>query len=491
MHPPIAIHAQPGRARPGLEGVIGQLAERPAPVVLDSADTAPGRGRFTIAAFDPVRMLAWQHGGEDPFTGLGAALRATEGRCVWPTSPVPPAVHAFPCGWIGYFAYEAGRFIETLPATTVDDLALPVARFALYDSVAIHDAQSGDWTLVAAEFPGTHEASGQRPSPDQRLALWQKILAAAERGSPDVPPPPAPEEPHRNMTRLQYERIVERAIEHIAAGDIFQVNLARRESFPLREPPVTTYLRLRRTNPAAYAAFLQWDEAERRCAILSSSPELFLSVRDGRVLTRPIKGTRPASSESAVDAARRDELASSAKDRAELAMIVDLERNDLGRVCRYGSVRVVAPQDSPAAPFALETHPTVHHLVADVVGELEPGRDIVDLLRASFPGGSITGAPKVRAMEIIDALEPTVRSIYTGAIGCIGLDGSAMFNIAIRTLIAAGPDIHLYAGGGIVADSRPADEYEETVAKALGMRRAVRAVHAPAPDPCATGRETS
>jgi len=499
---PIAIHTQPGRARPTVDGVIAALAARPGPVVLDSADSQPGRGRFTIAAFEPVRVRLWHTGGEDPFTGLGDELRATSGPLAWQTTPVPPAARVFSGGWVGYFAYEAGRFIETLPATTADDVALPLARFALYDSAAVHDARTGDWTLVAADLPRAVARGVARPSPAERLAAWQALLADAERKTPVIPPPPPPELPRHNMTRSCYERMVQRAIAHIAAGDIFQVNLARRESFPVREPPATTYLRLRQTNPAAYAAFLQWDEvpatapdgvaargASRRCAILSSSPELFLHVRDGRVLTRPIKGTRPRSSDSAVDAAQRAELAASAKDRAELAMIVDLERNDLGRVCRYGSVRVVVPPDSPAAPFALESHPTVHHLVADVAGELSCGFDVIDLLRACFPGGSITGAPKVRAMEIIDALEPTVRSLYTGSIGYVGLDGAATFNIAIRTLIAAGERIHLYAGGGIVADSRPADEYEETVAKALGMRWALDGAGVVIPDPCATNRE--
>jgi para-aminobenzoate synthetase component I len=232
--------------------------------------------------------------------------------------------------------------------------------------------------------------------------------------------------------------------------------------------------------------------AAREVAILSASPELFLELRDREVVTRPIKGTRSRSTDPVVDEALRMELLQSAKDRAELAMIVDLERNDLGRVCEFGSVRVVPRQtssgshrrdagatphrrDAGATPklFELETHPTVHHLVATVRGRLRAGLDAVDLLRATFPGGSITGAPKVRAMEIIDELEPTARSVYTGAIGYLGLDGSAVFNIAIRTMIRVDGRIHIHAGGGIVADSVPEDEYDETEAKALGLCRAV------------------
>jgi para-aminobenzoate synthetase component 1 len=223
---------------------------------------------------------------------------------------------------------------------------------------------------------------------------------------------------------------------------------------------------------------MAWEDGDGRegstCAVLSASPELFLDVRGDAVETRPIKGTRPRSADPVVDRAYRSELASSAKDRAELAMIVDLLRNDLGRVCAYGSVRVVtAARSDEAYPYVLETLPTVHHLVATLTGQLRPGKDVLDLLRACFPGGSITGAPKVRAMEIIDELEPTGRSVYTGSIGYFGVDGQAAFNIAIRTLIVADGRVHLHTGGGIVADSVPKAEYEETQAKALGLQRAL------------------
>jgi para-aminobenzoate synthetase component 1 len=210
----------------------------------------------------------------------------------------------------------------------------------------------------------------------------------------------------------------------------------------------------------------------RQCAILSSSPELFLDLVGREVISRPIKGTRARSVDPQADERLRLELAASPKDRAELAMIVDLTRNDLGRVCDYGSIEVV-DDGPPAGPFALERHPTVHHLVATVTGRLADGRDAIDLLRACFPCGSITGAPKVRAMEIIDELEPTERSVYTGAIGCFAPGGRMTMNVAIRTIIQAGGRLHWYAGGGIVADSDPLAEYDEAVAKALGMRKAV------------------
>jgi len=255
---------------------------------------------------------------------------------------------------------------------------------------------------------------------------------------------------------------VKRAVEYIAAGDVFQVNLARRLTAPLPASPERLFVRLCESNPAWYAACLMWDGK----AVLSSSPELFLRVEGRRVVTRPIKGTRPRVGNRHVDEQAVRELLGSEKDRAELTMIVDLERNDLGRVCQFGSVRVVEP-------YGLEAHPTVYHLVGTIEGLLRDEYDNVDLLRACFPGGSITGAPKVRAMEIIDELEPVVRSVYCGCIGYISIDGQMTMNIAIRTLVVDGQKVHTYTGGGIVADSQPEAEFAETVAKARGMAAAL------------------
>ena len=476
----VRIRSTRAAANPSVEAVLAHVAARHQPAVLDSADARRPQGRFTILAFDPVTVVQWGPGGRDPFEGMRVQLRRSAGQPDWIGGPPTLGAEAFPGGWIGYFAYEAGRFIERLPATTTADVGLPLARFALYDTAAVHDASLDEWTVVTVEAaPSTPPG---RLSADERRSQWLEILAAASQPPPLAQPAPSPPPVH-NMARSDYDRMVRQALEYIAAGDIFQANLARRETYPLREPPATTYLRLRRANPGAYSAFLSWraglderppaDDSARTFAILSSSPELFLQLRDRRVLTRPIKGTRPRSADPVLDAALKAELAVCEKDRAELAMIVDLERNDLGRVCRYGSVRVLTPEDPAARPYVLESHPTVHHLVADVVGELDDGRDVIDLLRACFPGGSITGAPKVRAMEIIDELEPTERSVYTGAIGYFGLDGSMTMNIAIRTLLVADGKVHLYVGGGIVADSRPDDEYRETQAKALGMARSL------------------
>jgi para-aminobenzoate synthetase component 1 len=256
---------------------------------------------------------------------------------------------------------------------------------------------------------------------------------------------------------------VARVIEYIRAGDIFQANLSHRLEAPLDGTPLELYRRLRTRNPAPFAAFLDFGEL----AVASSSPERFLRVAPGgQVETRPIKGTRPRGLGPEHDAALALALAESEKDRAENVMIVDLLRNDLSRVCRPGTVRV--PQ-----LFALEQYATVHHLVSTVVGELEPEHDAVDLLRAAFPGGSITGAPKVRAMQIIAELEPTQRAVYCGAIGYLSTSGALDTSVVIRTCLVRGRDVYFQVGGGIVADSDPEQEYRETLDKAGGLLAAL------------------
>jgi para-aminobenzoate synthetase component 1 len=266
-----------------------------------------------------------------------------------------------------------------------------------------------------------------------------------------------------NFTRLGFLDAIRRGIEYVYAGDCFQVNLSQRLLHPATLPPLELYGRLRQRNPAPFAGYLDLGDF----VVASASPERFVRVRAGEVETRPIKGTRPRGRTPQEDQARAEELLRSAKDRAENVMIVDLLRNDLGRVCAYGSVRV-------GEVCRLETYPTVHHLVSEVRGRLRPGLGPVDLLRASFPGGSVTGAPKVRAMEIIALLEPTARGAYCGCLGYVGFDGTADTNILIRTFTMGGGWIQFPVGGGIVADSDPVAEYTETLDKAEGLLRALR-----------------
>ena len=325
--------------------------------------------------------------------------------------------------WIGYLSYDLGRMFEKLPARTVDDLRLPLFAFTLHEELADTAA------TINAPVSVPREADAALSS---------------------------------NFSRDAYLRAVERAIAYIAAGDIFQVNLSQRFAAPLEEPPARIYERLKTQSPALYGAYIEHVDV----ALICNSPELFLRVeREGasdkrKVTTRPIKGTRAAG------AGMARQLRESEKDQAELNMIIDLERNDLGRVCEIGSVRVTQPR-------AVEQHPTVLHTAATIEGLLRPGVTFVDLLRATFPGGSITGAPKIRAMEIIEELEPHRRGPYCGAIGYIGGDGTIELNVAIRTMIVKDGRVHVPVGGGIVADSDPAAEYEETLVKARAMFQAL------------------
>lgn len=327
---------------------------------------------------------------------------------------------------VGYFGYGLRRYIERLPDTAVDDLRIPDCLLAFYDQVHRLDP---------------------RPL------------------SPPVPTPRLPPQLSRlrcTFTREDYEHAVRRALAYIRAGDIYQVNLSQRFQAPCRRSSFDAYLCLRAQSPAPFGVYLSYPDF----AVLSSSPERFLhyNARDRLVETRPIKGTRPRGLDPASDRALAEELLGSVKDRAENVMIVDLERSDLGKVAEVGSVVV-------ADLCELETYATVHHLTSTVQARLRADTDIIDVLKATFPGGSITGAPKIRAMEIIDELEPVARGVYTGAIGYIGFDGSTDLNIAIRTIVIKEGIGSFHVGGGIVADSDPAGEYEETLHKGAAMGR--------------------
>jgi para-aminobenzoate synthetase component 1 len=359
----------------------------------------------------------------------------------------------FQGGLIGFLGYDLAPLLERLPRKADRDSRLPDLRMALYDTAVTIDHQKGKVALQAWDL--TDEG---REATERRCRFWRRALRSAiESPRPvraSIIGPLA-----GNFTREAYLEGVRRALEYIAAGDVFQVNLSQRFAAEGTVEPLDLFLRLRESSPAPFSAFLRW----RDLAVVSASPEWFYQTRGDLVVTRPIKGTRPRGRDAEEDSRLAAELASSAKDRAELTMIVDLERNDLGRVCRYGSVRVVEP-------LAVESYSQVHHLVATVEGRLREGLGPVDLIRAAFPGGSITGAPKIRAMEIIDELEPTRRSLYTGAIGYLSRGGASAFNIAIRTLLVEGHRVSYQVGGGIVADSEPEAEYEETAHKGRGLR---------------------
>ena len=440
---------------------------RPGCFFLDSA-LAGKLGQYSFLGCDPYRTVRargrvieeWRQGARrkyqaNPFSVLRRLLGGTQSEL--PQRPAP-----FLSGAVGYLGYDLRHFVERLSARARRDQSLPDLHLAFYDSVVAYDHRDRTCWVSGLSRQG---------SPSQAVAVLERTLRLLERAADAFPAQPDegliidPGSLVSNFTRGQYLGAVRRAIEYIAAGDIFQVNLSQRLEARTSLRADTLYRRLRTANPAPYAAYLDLGDG---AAVLSSSPEQFLQVCGSNVRTRPIKGTRPRSDDPAGDARMQAELIASAKDNAELAMIVDLERNDLGRVCSYGSVRVTEPR-------VLETYARVHHLVATVQGRLHPRHDVVDLLKATFPGGSITGAPKIRAMGIIDELEPTARSLYTGAIGYFDDFGRADLNIAIRTMLYDRGRITFQVGGGIVADSVPEQEYQETLDKGRALLEALGA----------------
>jgi len=428
-------------------------AGRPYPALLESAQCGVPMGRYSICCWSPFQVLRCVDG-----TVLADDLR-TGARRVLPGDPFRVLAREFDAhrleaagfdlpfagGAIGYFSYDLRHRIERLPRLCSADVPAPEFVLAFYDGGLVFDHVAG-----VTEWAGRCAADGDLPAPVDSEA---PLAVAPVRLRPDV-------------SRARYLAAVERVKEYIAAGDIFQANLSQRFSGRCPSDGLAVYSRLRAVNPAPFAAYLRYPELE----VMSSSPERFLLVDGDGVSTCPIKGTRPRrEGDDAFNRRMVRELRTSAKDHAELAMIVDLERNDLGRVCSYGSIRV-------AEHAAVEAHPTVLHLVSTVVGRLHrPTHDEFSLIRAAFPGGSITGAPKIRAMEIIEELEPHARNVYTGAIGYVSFHGRMDLNIAIRTMVRAHGRVHVHVGGGIVADSVPALEYQETLHKGLALFEALRA----------------
>jgi para-aminobenzoate synthetase component I len=437
---------------------------------LDSAaDSAsvPQDARYSLIGIDPLAVLEQSGGRDATFAVRGRVVdRDRRGWRLWRRvqarlPSLPPMDSACSPGWVGYVGFEMARQLEALPASRGDDLGLPLMRLGLYDRAVLLDHVWRRAWAVAAQ--GVREALGLREGDAEAWrARWRHAAGLRRTASAGTAATV-----HHEREPEAYGQAVRRALEYIAAGDIYQVNLAQRLRITGLGDVLNTYARLRAANPAPHAALLRWDGG----AVASLSPELFLQLRGDQVLTRPIKGTRPRIGDPLRDEVSRRELIASAKEAAELVMIVDLHRNDLSRVCRSGSVRV--PQ-----PRRVEAHPTVFHTVADVCGRLAPERDGLDLLAACFPAGSVTGVPKIRALQIIDELEPVARGVYTGAVGVLGLDGQMTFNVAIRTLQIRGATAALHVGGGIVADSDPAAEYAETLAKARGILGGLTAARA-------------
>ena len=434
-------------------------------ILLDSAQITDRLGRYSFIAADPFLTLRSKNGAiqlgdqtmqGDPFEVLSQQLDRFP---LTHRAGLPP----FQTGVAGYFAYDLAHHLETLPTPGEDDMTFPDLILGFYDVVIAFDHMQKRAWILASGYPET-KVTAQAARAQARI---QAFRAKVDTAPQEIRIPPNPAESvniESNFSRPAYEAAVQRVIDYIYAGDIFQANISQRFRAQLSpgDSPLALYHRLRTINPAPFAAYLDFDDT----VIASASPERFLLLRDDWVETRPIKGTRPRGATPEEDRALANELLDSEKDRAENVMIVDLLRNDLSRVCRDHSVK------TPEICI-LESFATVHHLVSTVEGRLNPGADAVDLLRATIPGGSITGAPKIRAMEIIAELEPTWRGPYCGNVGYISFSGDMDTSIVIRTYAIRGDQVTFQAGGGIVADSDPAAEYDETIDKARALINAL------------------
>ena len=453
---------------PDVATAFRALAGRRHCVFLDSALRHTELGRYSFLMADPFDYVEYGPGAADPLGGMQQRHARYRSQTV---TNLPP----FQGGAAGLLSYELGRTLEAIPAPRYDEFQLPLAAIAWYDTVLAWDhAQDRAW-LISHGWPETDAAARERWA-RERIEQFQSWLNEPPKQCGTAPtqqlptdqlcpqsPMPQLAELTSNFAQDDYLRAAQRAIDYIYAGDVFQVNLAQRLLYPDDGDPVGLYLRLRERNPATFAGYFAGD----RFQVASASPERFIKLQEGRIETRPIKGTRHRNRLPEADLFTGDELQASEKDRAENVMIVDLLRNDLSRVCAADSVRV---RDL----CRLEVYETVQHLVSVVTGQLEAAATPLDALRCSFPGGSITGAPKVRAMEIISELEPTARGAYCGSMGYIGFDGAMDWNILIRTITIAGGWRQLPVGGGIVAQSDPHAEYKETWHKAEGMLRALK-----------------
>ena len=437
--------------------VFAFVKDQPYPFFLDSSLDLKGLGRYSFLGASPYKIIRSKASTVEVETCFGNyryqgnvfdfIIEELKRFSITSNHHIP-----FLLGGVGYFSYDLLHLLEDIPSRTVDDLGFPDCHMAFYDTVISFDHHKKMGYVMSITENKVDE-----------IIETLKTVGTAHPTLTDHRPP-ATGHYKSSFSKEDYIKVVQKAKEYIAAGDIYQVNLSQRFSTEINMSPYDLYLRLRETSPAPFSAYLDFGKA----AVLSSSPERFLKIDGKEVETRPIKGTRPRGGTPEEDERLKKELEESDKDRAEHIMIVDLERNDLGRVSRYGSVKV-------KEGMSVETFAQVHHLVSTVSGELKDGMEPVEVIKATFPGGSITGAPKVRAMEIIEELEPIKRGVYTGSIGYIGFNGKMDMNIAIRTVVVKDGKAYFSVGGGIVADSDPEAEYQETLDKARGIMEALKA----------------
>ena len=416
-------------------------------------------GRYSYLGIDPV--FVFRNNGQDPLKKIGKILEK------YPMA-APKNGMRFLGGAVGYLTYDLGIQLEKkLKFSPKPGLGVPDCAFGFYNTVVIIDHFKRSLNICASGFPEKNYLTAKLLA-RENLKKMERIISQStdekdgslknqQMVNPAV-------DLKSNFSKAEYLRAVKRAKAYIRAGDIYQVNLSQRFQAKTNLSACQIYQRLRQINPACFCAYFDAGDFQ----ILSSSPERFLSLEKGKVTTRPMKGTRARSANRKKDLLLKADLLKSAKDKAELVMIVDLERNDLGKVCSYDSIAVTNLRK-------LEKYNTVYQTTATIEGKLFPAKTAIDLVRACFPGGSITGCPKMRAMEIINELEPDRRSIYTGALGYLSFSGEMDFNILIRTILKKDKRIYFGVGGGIVADSSCEEEYEETLVKAKAMFEAIHA----------------
>lgn len=431
------------------QSVFAALADKPWSIWLDSCETQHVDSQYHIMVWQPVvtveafsnetivksqqnyHALAGSYSG-DPLNVLENIQQQVFANIALPDNSLP-----FVGGSLGYFSYDLGRCFETVPVIAKNDINQPLMSIGIYLQAIVFNNKTKEYWLVAPENN------------------WQQIAEQITNATPNERAPFAlTSQWQANMSKAEYQQKFNRVHDYILAGDCYQINLAQRFTAHYQGDEYNAYLKLRESNQAPFSAFMRFEDH----SVVSISPERFLKVEGRNVQTKPIKGTLPRSLDAEIDSANAQKLQQSTKDRAENLMIVDLLRNDISRVCQAGSVKV-------PKLFDIESFPAVHHLVSTVEGELAADKSCTDLLRASFPGGSITGAPKIRAMEIIEELEPHQRNLYCGSIGYISANGNMDTSITIRTLICKNQQIHCWAGGGLVADSKVDSEYQETFDK--------------------------
>jgi para-aminobenzoate synthetase component 1 len=462
-------HYRKVRGQANLAGLNEVFARLDSPSILGGNAAAAQAGGFSYWAAEPKEVFTFKAGQINPFERLEKALNKYKLERDFENT-LPTGI--FCGGWIGYFSYELGRYIESIPETAVDDLVMPLIRLCFYDRVIAYDHIEKSFWLIAFQLDDDVE------TPEEKLVALEELLAGSQRTR--LPHAPDGDVDHVDFSRVRcnmdkddYLRTVRRIKRYIYDGDVYQINFSQRFECDYSAGPIALYHWQNDFNPSGYAAYIDAGDFH----IVSASPEMFITISDGVIRTKPIKGTRPRINEDnqAIPQAKRvnaenfNELLRSEKEQAELNMIVDLERNDVAKICLPGTRRVTQPR-------TIETYPTVFHAVATVAGRLREETSFCDVLRAMFPGGSITGAPKIRSMEIIDETEPTARGVYTGGIGFIGIDGTACLNIAIRTIIITRGRAFAQAGGGIVADSDPEAEWQETITKARALIAGIQSV---------------